>query len=210
MPPAATNTDTNTPKHPPHLLNLPLEIRHQIFAHLSRHSPHSYPFRFPSSISSVDQLGPPLSLLLTCRPLFDQIQAYYYGKATFSFFSQALIPIRNKLTPPVAAAVRRMSKVEFVFHWNVLPRQINPALLHAWLVDHVALLRDNAPCLHTLTVSVRGASQEHDGTFRKSLLEPLEELRGRVRFKLGVVIAQEREDELRDELEGYLDGLNEE
>jgi hypothetical protein len=206
MPP----TNTDNPQHPPHLLNLPLEIRHQIFAHLSRHSPRSYPFRFPSSISSVDQLGPPLSLVLTCRALSDQIQAYYYGKATFSFFSQAIIPIRTRLTPPITAAVRRMRKVEFVFLWNVLPRQINPAHLRAWLVDHVGLLRDDAPHLHTVTVSVRGASQEHDGNFQKSLLEPLQELRGRVRFNLGVVIAHECEDELRQELKRYLDGLNEE
>jgi hypothetical protein len=204
-------SSTNTPQNPPHLLTLPLEIRHHIFHHLSRNSPRSYPFRGTATISSVDQLGPPPSLLVTCRALFDQIQDYYYRKATFSILSEVCIPFRSKMTPPLAAAIRHMRKVEFVFVWNVFPRQVKPPLLRTWMVHHVGLLRDLAPYLHTVTISVRGEGQEHGRDVRKTMLEPFEELRGRVHFKLGVIYTiEESEDELRQELQGYLDKLNQE
>jgi hypothetical protein len=106
------------------------------------------------------------------------------------------------------AAIRRMRRVEFVFLLTRPPWITKPDQMRTWLAEQVSLLQDEAPHLHSVSLSLRGAAKEHVGDFEKGLLAPLEELRGRVQFELGEIIAYECEDELCEELRGVLEGLN--
>ena len=81
-----------------------------------------------------------------------------------------------------------------------------------WLRDQTSLLRDEAKELKTVVVSMRRASWSHEWSMREeteALLRPLEDLRGRMEFRVGEIMGPSAvEKEMLEELSLVLERLN--
>ncbi|KAF1837583.1 hypothetical protein BDW02DRAFT_120468 [Decorospora gaudefroyi] len=192
------------------LLQLPRELRYEIYDLLCRQEPKSYPFRQPP-ISSIDRRAPPTPLLIACRYLYEEIRTYFLSKVTLRFVAQE-IPRRDVDTASLTA-VRQAKKVELRLYWHLTPKRKEmdmstwPYSMTGWLTDAVDMLVCEAKSLEGVTVSVMDLSQGVEWECKKTLLAPLQRLRGRARLRVGEVVEWE-EATLRKRLEGFVRKIN--
>jgi hypothetical protein len=192
----------------PPLLCLPQELRYEIYDHLCRREPRSYPFRQPP-ISSIDQRAPPTALLCACRYLYEEIQAYFYGKVTFRFVAQDIRRIkREDIDSASLIAIRQAKKIELRLQWLIMPNRAEtsmsnwPYSMNGWLAEQINLLIDEGKSLELVTVSVTHALEGVELRSKMMMLAPLKKLAGKVRLRVG------EEGELREGLEAYVRELN--
>lgn len=198
-------------------LSLPLEIKYNIYKHLCRNEPVYYPF--PNSpITSISHGGPPRPLLLTCRQIAAEAREYYYGLATLRFLSLRSVWIKRETISTVSlAAIQRARKIELMLVWNVTSAGRSAELeswllwMNGWLYQQVKLMDDEGHKLEVVTISLRDAPLSAGWKTKPRLLEPLNLLKGKVRFLVGEIIAAEDvEDSIRDSLEKHIQELNKE
>ncbi|KAJ4367517.1 hypothetical protein N0V83_007100 [Neocucurbitaria cava] len=204
-------------------LNLPRELRYEIYDYLCGQEAVSYPFRAPP-ITSFDQTPPPTNLQLTNRFIYEEIRSYFYGKVTLSFVPQPILrgarslsrATRNAIPPLALVAIRQAKKAEVALVWN-LNTTIAGAMwnnwsriINRWLDELVDLFLHEAANLEVVSMSVRDASENVGWENRITLLQPLNKLKWRVLFQVGEVIVADREEAiLKENLKKYLDALNE-
>lgn len=195
----------------PPLLRLPPELRLHIYDHLSNPSPKSYCFRYPP-ITSINLRAPPTALMATCRLLRDEILTHYYNNVTFRAVAQSFHI--DHVEPNTARAMSRMKKIELRLQWDSKANPLEsspsdwPYAMFGWLEDIIRLLQWEAGYLNSITLSVVDMSEGMTWECKEKLLVPLKVMRGRVVFHLGEVVAAEKEEELRERLNIYLEGLN--
>jgi hypothetical protein len=204
---------SNTPSSP--LLRLPRELRYEIYDHLCRQEPKSYPFRQPP-ISSIDQRPPPTALYLTCRYVREELRTYFNSKVTLRFVAQGVHRIsRNGIDPASLTAVRQAKKVDLRLKWHVTRKRAEtdrvewPYIVHGWLAEQINLLLNEATSLEILTVSVMDASENVSWASKRTMLAPLKKMEGMVRFRVGEVVATDEEEaDLKEQLAAYVKELN--
>ena len=203
-------------KHPDSpLLMLPLELRLEIYDHMSRPEPKSYPFG-PLPISSIDQRAPPTALMATCRSIHDEILAEFYKKVTFRAVAQSIYRVRLEgAGPTTLGALRRAKKFEIWLIWSITPQLLGqdfkdwPYSMNRWLEDMTRDLLQEAKSLESVTVSVTDVSEGVDWARKKRMLRPLESMGGWVDLRVGEVIATDEEKaELKERLGACLKELN--
>ena len=179
----------SSPASPSSFLNLPIELRYNIYDYLSPKEGLHYPC--PSSpITTLSCKAPPRQMLLTCHQICDEIQAYYYRRVTLEFIFPRNTPInREDLKPGTLAAVRRARRVELVLK---LIKSVDPCwAANGWVGELARLLKDEGRDLELVIISITCSRVIWDeaSEFLKSLLAPLRILKGRVRFDIGNIIA---------------------
>lgn len=196
------------------LLCLPRELRFEIYDYLCRQEPKSYPFRQPP-ITCIDQRGPPTALLTTCRYLYEEIQAYFHSKVTFTLHSENVR--RTRLADMDAAslhALRQAKKIHVVLCWTLhLNRRDSDLCLLRYsmvlgLTELVEFLLFEQIDLELVTVSVMDGLHMVDWDSKRRLLEPLDRLAGRVRFRAGNVVSGGDELDLEIRIKDYVKELN--
>jgi hypothetical protein len=195
---------------PSAFLRLPREIRYEIYDHLCRPEPKSYPFG-KSPITSIDQRAPPIELFVSCRYLYEEIQSYFYARVTFRFMAKGIFsPTRKNIHKNTLNALKQAKKIEFRLEWLFSDeRAESAAVMDRRLAEHVDLLLDEAENLEMITVSVFDISDGVEWNLKQKVLTPLERMAGKVRFRMGEAAATgEEEEELRERLGEYLKGLN--
>jgi hypothetical protein len=201
--------------HSSPLLRLPRELRYEIYDYLCRQEPKSYPFRQPP-VSSIDQRAPPTALHLTCRYICEELQTYFYGKATIRLVAQDVRRIKRKdIDSASLTAIRQAKKAELRLQWRINAKRAElnmsrwPYSMNGWLAEQINLLSDEATSLELITVSVMDASEKVEWATKARMLAPLKKLVGRARFRVGeVVAADEEEAELKEQLALYVRELN--
>ncbi|KAF2993612.1 hypothetical protein E8E13_001784 [Curvularia kusanoi] len=206
-------------------LALPIELRYAIYDRLCLSDFQSYPYTQPSPIAAIDTTKPPRSLLLVNHTIHSEISTYYFARCTFRFIAQGLSNpnnISNITKMPVGSqnVIRQMRKAELLLIpgrtmaplSTPLPYLGTRGMSGLWLARHVRLLRDEALELRIVVVSVRKVSWNTEWSMREemeALLKALEELAGKVEFRLGEVMGPTgTEKDMRDELGVALDKLN--
>ncbi|KAF1946148.1 hypothetical protein EJ02DRAFT_262834 [Clathrospora elynae] len=197
-------------------LRLPRELRYEVYDYLCRQEPKSYPFSLPP-ISSIDQGAPPTNLLVTCRYLYEETLAYFFGKVTLRFVAQDVLRIpRKEISAESITTIRQAKKIDLRLHWNITPKRAMmdmsewPWSMNGWLAEQVNLLVDEGKSLELVTLSVSDASENVDWKSKSRMLSPLRKLVGRVRFRVGEVTAvDEAEAGLRERLVVFVKWLNE-
>jgi hypothetical protein len=201
---------SNTASSP--LLRLPRELRYEIYDHLCRQEPKSYPFRQPP-ITSIDQRAPPTALYLTCRYINEELQGYFRSKVTIRFVAQGVRRIqRNDIDSASLTAIRQAKKIELRLQWHVTPTLMSnwSYTIHGWLAEQINLLLDEARSLELITLSVMDASENVKWVSKRGTLAPLKKMAGRVSLRVGEVVAADGEEaELREQLTEYVKELNE-
>jgi hypothetical protein len=195
------------------LLRLPRELRYEIYDHLCRQEPKSYPFRQPP-ISSIDQRAPPTALYLTCRYIHEELQGYFHGKVTIRFVAQGVHRIQRKdIDSASLVAIRQAKKIELRLQWHITPTLMSnwSYSMHEWLAEQIDLLLEEAKSLELITLSVMDASNNAEWASKtKSLLAPLKKMAGRVRLRVGEVVVVGWEGaELMEQLAEYVKEFNE-
>ncbi|KAF9696226.1 hypothetical protein EKO04_006105 [Ascochyta lentis] len=211
----------SSPSVPP-FLRLPIELRYAIYDHLCLSSPLSYPYKSPSPITSIDMHGPPTSLLLTNRTIFEELSTYYFSRCTFYFVAQSFLTRSSPISPGSLLVVQKARRIELLLlpgtmkasptHPSTVSITVKQMSAH-WLSEHVRLLRDEARELKVVIVSMRRVSWNHEWSMRRemeALLRPLEELRRTgTEFRVGEVIGPGIvETQMRKELGSVLERLN--
>jgi hypothetical protein len=204
---------SNAPSSP--LLHLPRELRYEIYDVLCRKEPKSYPFRQPP-ISSIDQRAPPTALYLTCHYIREELQAYFYGKVTLRLVAQDVRrPKREDIDLASLTAIRRAEKVELRLQWHITPERAEldmskwPYSMIGWLAEQINLLLGEARNLELITLSVMDTSEGAEWASKRRMLAPLGKMAGRVRFRLGEVVAVDEEEAgLKEQLAVYVRELN--
>ncbi|KZM21205.1 hypothetical protein ST47_g7671 [Ascochyta rabiei] len=204
------------------LLCLPIELRYAIYDQLCLSSPLSYPYPSPSPITSIDTRGPPTSLLLTNRMLFEELSTYYFSRCTFRFVAQSFTTHFSPISPGSLLVLRKARRIELLLLPGTMKASatdpstasitVKQMSAH-WLEEHVRLLRDEAKELEVMVVSMRRVSWNHEWSVKcemEALLRPLEVLRETgVEFRVGEVLGPGMvEVEMREELGGVLERLN--
>jgi hypothetical protein len=203
------------------LLRLPKELRYQIYDHLCRQEPKSYPFAH-TAIAFIDQRGPPTALLITCRYLCEEIRTYFYSNVTLGFVAESSAPLPERGTDDISLeAVQHARKVSVRLTWHDMPSRDGVARntwlysVRGWLSDLVDLLLEKAECLEVITVTVCKPEPAWVTDWAVDWLSadgltPLERIAGRVRFRVGDVFAADEEEEahLRERLAVSLKELN--
>ncbi|KAH6861059.1 hypothetical protein BKA58DRAFT_443830 [Alternaria rosae] len=210
---------SSTPSSP--LLRLPKELRYEIYDLLCRQEPKSFPFPVPQSmlISFIDQRAPPTDLSMTCRFLCDETRSYFYSKVTLAFHStsrERSFPLNETMDPIILRAIQNVRKIRIRVNWshlhesNIIRKDKVPYQTIGWLADLVDLLLREAEMLEVVTLCVYSEMSSAVGWELKAwILKPLERLAGRVRWRLGDVMAtQEDEAALKEQLIAYLEELN--
>ncbi|KAF2631922.1 hypothetical protein BU25DRAFT_406447 [Macroventuria anomochaeta] len=200
---------------------LPIELRYAIYDHLCLPEPRSYPYKSLSPIAAIDLTGPPLSLILANRKILQELSTYYFSRCTFRFVAQSFNNRSNKISESSLHIVRKIKKVELLLLPGTMRASgTSPAvgsitikqMSAHWLDDQIKLLRDEAKELKTVIVSIRRVSWNHEWSVREemeALLSPLEELRGRVEFRVGEVMGPGKvEESMKEELGLVLKWLN--
>lgn len=84
-----------------------------------------------------------------------------------------------------------------------------PYWMKGWLEQHVKLLVEEGQNLKTVVVSLRDASSYGGWWAKKELLEPLQLLKGKVRFVVGEIVgSKDANDDIRVNVEDYVKLLN--
>ncbi|OCL15032.1 hypothetical protein AOQ84DRAFT_351223 [Glonium stellatum] len=200
----------------PPLFRLPVELRYQIYAHLSAAQPICYPFR-ESPITSISHRPPPLALLLTCHKLSCEALDYFHSIATFRFLALGVSQNSGTALHPTAlSSLRKARRVEFMLMWNLTADRIKvhpstwPWWMMGWLDTQVNLLEEEGHELRVVVVSLRDASIEGGWELKRALLEPLDRLKGRVNFRIGeIVTVITEQDEVVEGIKAFVKELNE-
>lgn len=184
----------------PRPLTLPLELRHEIYSHLTAAQPTSYPFPTPF-ITSVSHRPLSTNLQLTCRALHADLKEYFYATATLTFVAHGGPLSRwEDCDVQTRDAVRCARKVRIRLHWG----DGQGGKQDKWLEGLVDVLVRQAAVLEVveLVVSVVGSKWWVD---RERLLEPFGRLRGAVEVRVGEASGEDGEEgELRRWLEGVV------
>lgn len=162
-----------------------------------------------------------MSLLLTNRTILEDLCTYYFSRCTFRLVAQSFKPRTSDVAAGSLHIVRRARKVELLlFPGTMKASAADPASMSltvkqmsaGWLDEQVGLLRDEARELEVVVVSMRRVSWNHEWSVRsemEALLKPLEELKGRVQFRVGEVMGPGLvEEKMRLELARVLERLN--
>ncbi|KAF2266913.1 hypothetical protein CC78DRAFT_111136 [Lojkania enalia] len=197
------------------IFRLPVELRYEIYRCLCRDEFICYPF-CNSPITAINLEAPPRQLLLTCHQIYDEVRTYYYGTATFRLASIGTSQIkREDISAGTLIALGEARKVELMLMWNMNGNRKKrgpsswPWWMNGWLEEQVALLRDVAHKLEVVAIAVRDASHYRDWEQKKPMLEPLQLLKGKIQFAVTEVIAADDiEENLRQDIEGYVRELN--
>lgn len=185
----------SSPRPPCPLLDLPLELRHQIYTHLLPRQPTSHPL--PSvGLTSVSHL-PPTSAYLNIHPqLTDEILEHFYQITTwkiifshaFNFFRVDPDLKRLELSP----ALHRLRRVEVVVYCDILLMKGHPdfglATFCAEICRRVKRAADvllEAEKLHTLLVSWIDTTGTAGWESKAQILAPLRKLPPGVAYKIG-------------------------
>jgi hypothetical protein len=201
---------TSTPSFP--LLDLPQELRYEIYDYLCIYEPKSYPFGTPP-ISSINQRPPPVNLHLTCRRVSREVQQYFFSKATLRFVAIGLNFPRESIPAIAITALRCATRIEVRLCWFVAQEHLErewPYKMHGWLAQMIDLVLDEARCLKILIVSVSDTTGDMEWKLKERLLAPLEKLSGRVDCTTGEVLADdaEKEEVVKTRLAAYLSRVN--
>ncbi|KAI4719842.1 hypothetical protein E4T48_03952 [Aureobasidium sp. EXF-10727] len=181
----------------PKLLNLPLELRQQIYSHLCPASPISNPI--PTvGITSVSHTPPPLSLLLTCRAVYSDVLPYFFSVATWKLIaSHAFNFYRIDPTLSNFAAsllLHKIQKVELVLWFDGSLLKSYPSLkTHTYCSEirkratRACEILATAPELRAVTVSWVDSTVGEAIEEKRDVLHALRTLDVNVRIEVGVL-----------------------
>jgi hypothetical protein len=185
--------ETNLPK----LLQLPLELRQQIYAYLCPCSSISNPI--PSvGITSLSHTPPPLPLLLTSRAISLDILTYFYTLATWKLIASHAFNF-YRIDPTLSNfassyLLGKLQKVELVFWFDGALLKSYPSLktsTYCLEIKKRAIraceILATAPALRVVVVSWVDTTIEESIEEKKEVLDALKILDGRVRFEIGVL-----------------------
>ncbi|KAH7095902.1 hypothetical protein FB567DRAFT_43149 [Paraphoma chrysanthemicola] len=176
------------------LLCLPKELRYELYDHLSILEPRSYPFGH-TPIASIDRRPPPVALLLSCKALHDEIEDYFFTRATVRFVPSSW-PC-NDNNPASARALRLARRAELLWAWDRYIKSVKPIPVdqaQSFYIDAggfartVDLLRDDAIHLNMLILTVQDLCKPHwklGWSAKLDSLKTLKELPPRLRIVVG-------------------------
>ncbi|KAI5194509.1 hypothetical protein AUEXF2481DRAFT_34126 [Aureobasidium subglaciale EXF-2481] len=181
----------------PRLLQLPLELRQDIYLYLCPADPISNPI--PTvGITCVSHRPPSTALLLASRAVNVDVQAYYHSIANWKLIaSHAFNFYRIDPTLSNFASSRlltRMQKVELVFWFDGSLLKSYPSLKQKIYCDEIRKrairacdILATAPNLKVLRVSWVDTTTNTPLEEKKNVLDALSILDGKVRFEIGVL-----------------------
>jgi hypothetical protein len=177
------------------LLQLPLELRQDIYSHLCPPNPISHPIS-SVGITSVSHHPPPISFLLTNRALHDDVQEYYHSVASWKLIASHAFNF-YRIDPTLAnfatlSLLQHLQKVELVFWFDAMLLKNYPSLKQQTYCDEVKKratraceILSTAPKLHTVFISWVDTVIDSDLEDRKSVLEALIKLGNNVKVEIG-------------------------
>ncbi|CAD0113283.1 unnamed protein product [Aureobasidium uvarum] len=200
MKPLINNNSDMIPTHTtslPKLLQLPLELRQQIYSHLCPASPISNPI--PTvGITSVSHAPPPVSFLLTSRAVYSDLLPYFFSIATWKLIaSHAFNFYRIDPTLSNFAAsflLHKIQKVELVLWFDGSLLKSYPSLkTQTYCMEirkratRTCEILAAAPELRTLTVSWIDSTVEEAMEEKRDVLDALRRLDVNVMIEVGVL-----------------------
>jgi hypothetical protein len=198
------------------LLCLPTELRFGIYDHLCVTEPKSYPFRH-SPVSSIDRTPPPTALLLSCRFLHDEVERYFYRRATLRFIAHPWRAWYEKHNLSSLKAIRLAKRAEILLTWNAKALRGRCKKEVYWsyieqesLASTVELLRDEGTNLEVLILTVQDCSNKRvEWSVKQFSLRPLENVPPQVNIVVGkATFSRDSEDEeLKENLRDHLERL---
>ncbi|KAI4852314.1 hypothetical protein E4T44_01564 [Aureobasidium sp. EXF-8845] len=182
---------------PPKILQLPLELRQQIYSHLCFAHPISNPL--PTvGITSLSHQPPPLSLLLSNRSISLDIQSYFYSIASWKLIASHAFNF-YRIDPTLAnlAASKlllQLQRVELVFWFDGALLKSYPSLKTSTYCQEIKKratraceILATAPQLRVVMVSWVDTTIEEAMEEKREVLDALICLDGRVKFEIGVL-----------------------
>jgi hypothetical protein len=181
----------------PKLLQLPLELRQQIYAYLCPCSSISNPI--PSvGITSLSHTPPPLPLLLTSHAISLDILTYFYSLATWKLIAShafnfyRIDPTLSNLAS--SHLLRKLQKVELVFWFDGALLKSYPSLKTSTYCQEIKKratraceILATAPELRVVVVSWVDTTIEEAIEEKREVLDALRCLESRVKFEIGVL-----------------------
>ncbi|KAF2031952.1 hypothetical protein EK21DRAFT_110400 [Setomelanomma holmii] len=181
------------------LLELPVELRYDMYDLLCITEPKSYPFGF-SPITFIDRRPPSVALQLTCKLIHHELEDLFYRQATLRMHIQSWQPHYKRDRDTWLKPIRLARKIEVVLNWR--PCGLDPAENRSDLNDDldgttvaaerqslastVKLLNAEATKLEVLTITVRDLCSFEKGCAVGWIsLDPLENVSPHVRVVLG-------------------------
>ncbi|KAH7080462.1 hypothetical protein BKA63DRAFT_244298 [Paraphoma chrysanthemicola] len=201
------------------LLCLPKELRLEVYDYLSVLEPRSYPFGH-SPIASIDRRPPPVALLLSCKALHDEIEDYFFSRATLRFLPPTW-SLCNDNNLASARALRLARRAELFWAWdrNIKSVETIPVdQAQSFFIDAggfartVDLLRNDAIHLNMLILTVQDRCKAHwkiGWSAKLDSLNPLKELPPRVRIVVGEETFSQADEgaNFKNNLKEYIEGL---
>ncbi|KAI4752496.1 hypothetical protein E4T51_14339 [Aureobasidium sp. EXF-12344] len=181
----------------PRLLQLPLELRQQIYSYLCPPSPISNPI--PTvGITSVSHRPPPLPLLLTCHAISTDITSYYFNNASWKLIAShafnfyRIDPTLSNLAS--SRLLKKIEKIELVFWFDGSLLKSYPSLKTTTYCQEIKKratraceILATAPELRTLQVSWVDSTTQEAIEDKREVLDALKILDAKVRFEVGVL-----------------------
>jgi hypothetical protein len=193
-------TPTPASPNPPNtskLLQLPLELRQQIYSHLCPATPISNPL--PTvGITSLSHKPPPLSLLLTAHSISLDVSSYFYSIASWKLIASHAFNF-YRIDPTLAnlaasQLLRKLQKVEMVFWFDGALLKSYPSLKTVTYCQEIKKrairaceILATAPGLRVVMVSWVDTTIEEAIEEKREVLDALRCLNGKVKFEIGVL-----------------------
>lgn len=191
---ASAVLDIDTSRHP-RFLQLPIELRQEIYSYLCPADPISNPI--PSvGITCVSHRPPPLPLLLSCRAVHADVSSYYHSIATWKLIAShafnfyRIDPTLSNLAS--SRVLKRLQRVELVFWFDGGLLKSYPSLKQQAYCDEIRKRASRAceilvtaPDLQVVQVSWVDTTTDTNLEDKKCVLESLAKLEGKVRFEIG-------------------------
>jgi hypothetical protein len=219
-------TPTPASPNPPNtskLLQLPLELRQQIYSHLCPATPISNPL--PTvGITSLSHKPPPLSLLLTANSISLDVSSYFYSIASWKLIASHAFNF-YRIDPTLAnlaasQLLRKLQKVEMVFWFDGALLKSYPSLKTVTYCQEIKKrairaceILATAPGLRVVMVSWVDTTIEEAIEEKREVLDALRCLNGKVKFEIGVLewsgaqAGVERE-EFERKVKGYIQAVH--
>ncbi|THW08909.1 hypothetical protein D6D24_08822 [Aureobasidium pullulans] len=179
----------------PKLLQLPLELRQQIYSYLCPPSPISNPI--PTvGITCVSHRPPPISFLLSSHAINSDVQDYYHSLASWKLIAShafnfyRIDPTLSNLAS--SRLLKRLQKVELVFWFDGSLLKSYPSLKQRTYCDEIKKratraceILATAKQLKVVQVSWVDTVTDTDVEEKLPVLESLSKLGKTVRFEIG-------------------------